>query len=238
MGTVSADGIIIPEPPPDDVIWPQPMQQLVIRYHHVDVEIRDQIAVTHVDQVFYNPNDWQVEGTYVFPLPAGATVSDFRMWMNNEPVQGQVLTAEEARRTYEEIVATLKDPALLEYVGRDAVQASIFPIPPGEERRIELEYTQVLTADNGLVRYDYPLNTEKFSAWPLDDVRVTVNVQAAQPIRALYSPTHPIETIKEGDTLRQGELRGEPRHAGPGFLPVVLDWRERGVSSVHLPRPQ
>jgi Ca-activated chloride channel homolog len=213
VGTVSADGIIIPEPPPDEFIWPSPMEQLVIRYHHVDVEIRDQIAVTHVDQVFYNPNDWQVEGTYVFPLPVGATVSDFRMWMNNEPVQGKVLTAEEARRTYEEIVATLKDPALLEYVGRDAVQASIFPIPPGEERRIELEYTQVLTADNGLVRYDYPLNTEKFSAWPLDNVRVTVNVQTAQPIRALYSPSHPIDTIREGDTYAR--VSYEESHVTP-----------------------
>ena len=213
VGTVSADGIIIPEPPPDEYIWPSPMEQLVIRYHHVDVEIRDQIAVTRVDQVFYNPNDWQVEGTYVFPLPVGATVSDFRMWMNNEPVQGQVLDAEEARRTYEEIVATLKDPALLEYVGRDAVQASIFPIPPREERRIELEYTQVLTADNGLVRYDYPLNTEKFSAWPLDDVSVTVSVTSGQPIRALYSPTHPIDTIREGDTYAM--VSYEERHVTP-----------------------
>ncbi|MCD4673735.1 MAG: VIT and VWA domain-containing protein [Anaerolineaceae bacterium] len=213
VGTVSADGIIIPEPPPDEPIWPEPMRQLVIRYHHVDVEIRDQIAVTHVDQVFYNPNDWQVEGTYIFPLPAGATVSDFRMWMNNEPVQGQVLTAEEARRTYEQIVAQMRDPALLEYVGRDAVQASIFPIPPGEERRIELEYTQVLTADNGLVRYDYPLNTEKFSAWPLDDVRVTVHIESAQPIRAVYSPTHAIDTIREGE--RYAKASYEERNVTP-----------------------
>ena len=36
----------------------------------------------------------------------------------------------QARQTYEEIVATMRDPALLEYVGRGAVQARIFPIPP------------------------------------------------------------------------------------------------------------
>lgn len=198
-GPVFADGIIIPEPPPDDILWPQPMHQLVIRYHHVDVEIKDQIAVTHVDQVFYNPNDWQVEGTYVFPLPVGATISDFQMWMNNEPVQGKVLTAEEARRTYEQIVRQMRDPALLEYVGRDAVQASIFPIPPGEERRIALEYTQVLTAENGLVRYVYPLNTEKFSAQPLEDVRITVQIETGQPIRAVYSPSHALDTTREGE---------------------------------------
>ena len=63
-----ADGIIIPDPPicdPAPCQVPIPMEQLAIRYHHVTVTIRDQVAVTHVDQVFYNPNDWQIEGTYI-----------------------------------------------------------------------------------------------------------------------------------------------------------------------------
>jgi len=42
------------------------MTQLVIRYHRVTVQIENQVAVTHVDQVFYNPNDWAVEGIYMF----------------------------------------------------------------------------------------------------------------------------------------------------------------------------
>ena len=69
---VQADGIIIPSPPPcpvDGCPPVFPLAQLAIKYHHVDVKIDRQIAVTHVDQVFYNPNDWAVEGTYLFPLP-------------------------------------------------------------------------------------------------------------------------------------------------------------------------
>jgi hypothetical protein len=67
----------------------------------VQVTIDDQIAVTHVDQVFYNPNDWQVEGTYMFPIPLDAAVSGFTLWVDGEPVEGKVLDADEARRTYE-----------------------------------------------------------------------------------------------------------------------------------------
>jgi Ca-activated chloride channel homolog len=85
-----------------------------------------------------------------------------------------------------------KDPALLEYIGRGAVQARIFPIPPDGERRIELEYSQVLAADHGLVRYVYPLNTEKFSAAPLESVSVSVQIQDDQPLQAIYSPSHPV----------------------------------------------
>jgi Ca-activated chloride channel family protein len=198
----AADGIIIPDPPicdPGPCIEPFPIAQLAIKYHRVQVDIEDQVAITHVDQVFRNDNDWAVEGTYVFPLPAGAAVSKFTLWVDGEPVEGKILTKEEARKTYEEIVRNLRDPALLEYLDRGAVQASIFPIPPGGERRVELEYTQVLEADNGLIHYRYPLNTEKFSTQPLEDVSVSIDVRSPHPIRAIYSPSHPIAILRDGD---------------------------------------
>ena len=94
-----ADGIIVPDPPPCDPcppppcdLWPcpvpSPVAQLAIRYHHVDVNIQDQVAVTHVDQVFFNPNNWAVEGTYMFPLPADAAVTSFTLWVDGKPVEG------------------------------------------------------------------------------------------------------------------------------------------------------
>jgi Ca-activated chloride channel homolog len=201
--TAFADGIIIPDPPvcdpgpcPPVVI---PMQQLVIRYHHVSVSIKDQLAVTRVDQVFYNPNDWTIEGTYMFPIPEDAAVSGFTLWVDGQPVEGRVLDATQARQTYEQIVASMRDPALLEYVGRGAVQARIFPIDPQSERRIELEYTQALPAEGGLVRYIYPLNTEKFSAMPIESVTISVDIESAMPIRAVYSPSHEVGISRESD---------------------------------------
>lgn len=198
-----ADGIIIPDPPICDPMpcpTPIPLEQLAIRYHHVTVTIRDQVAVTHVDQVFYNPNDWQIEGTYIFPIPLDAVVTNFILWIDGTPVEGQVLDATQARQTYESIVATMRDPALLEYVGQGAVQARIFPIPPYGERRIELEYTQAMPAEDDLVRYVYPLNTERFSVLPLESVSVSVDIQSSIPIRATYSPSHDISVTRESDT--------------------------------------
>ena len=198
-----ADGIVIPQPPIDPpcsppqtcppVVYPvDPWTQLSIRYHHVKVTIQDQLAVTKVDQVFYNRTDHAVEGIYIFPLPVDAVVNDFSLWIDGEPVQGQVLSAQEARQKYEEIVYTMRDPALLEYIGHGAFQASIFPIAAHEERKIEIEYTQVLPSTDGLVQYVYPLNTEKFSAIPLEDVSIEVAISQKQPIKAVYSPSHPI----------------------------------------------
>ena len=200
----AADGIIIPQPPICDP-WPCPPQpfpfaQLEIRYHHVTVEIIDQVATTHVDQVFYNPNDWQIEGTYIFPIPHEAVVTDFALWIDGKPILGTVLRADEARQTYEKIVRSYRDPALLMYIDRGAVQASIFPIPPGGERKIELTYSQVLTAENGLVKYVYPLNTEKFSVEPLENVSVSVEIHSSEAsIRSVYSPSHSVSVEREND---------------------------------------
>jgi Ca-activated chloride channel family protein len=208
--TAFADGIIIdppclpeqpcPPPPPCDV-WPcpRPLFPLAIQYHRVTVTLENQVATTRVDQLFRNDNNFTVEGTYIFPLPTDAAVSEFAMWVDGQKVEGKVLSAEEARRIYDDIVRQSRDPALLEYIGRGAVQASIFPIPPGETRRIELEYAQVLAADNGLIHYRYPLNTEKFSAQPLEQVSISVKVTSPDPVRAVYSPTHNIAVEREGD---------------------------------------
>ncbi len=197
---VKADGIIIPQPPicdPGDCPpTPFPIAQLEIEYHHVEVQIADQIAVTRVDQVFRNPNEWTVEGRYIFPIPPEAVVTDFILWIDGAPIAGEILSAEAARQTYEAIVRDLKDPALLEYSDQGALQAQIFPIEPGQTRRIELEYSQILTAENGLLAYRYPLNTEKFSTQPLESVSVTVEIESGNPIRAAYSPSHPVEIQK------------------------------------------
>ena len=127
---VFADGFIIPDRPI--------MEQLVIRYHHVDVKITNQLAVTTVDQTFYNPNDWTVEGIYSFPIPKDAGISSFKLWIDGKEVAGKLLDANQARQQYEDIVRTMRDPALLEYTDRGAVQVRIFPIASGEERRIQL----------------------------------------------------------------------------------------------------
>jgi Ca-activated chloride channel family protein len=199
-----ADGIIIDPPPPCHFEQPcppnpRPLFPLAVQYHRVTVTIENQVAVTRVDQLFRNDHDFTVEGTYMFPLPDEALVTEFAMWVDGERIAAEILTAEEARRIYDDIVRQLRDPALLEYAGRGAVQASIFPIEAGASRRVELEYTQVLPAEAGLIHYRYPLNTEKFSAAPLEQVSVSVNVVSPAAVRAIYSPSHPVAIARDGE---------------------------------------
>ncbi|MGC9398273.1 MAG: VIT domain-containing protein [Anaerolineae bacterium] len=210
---ISADGIIIieppPEPPPDWRPW------LTIRYHRVHVTLEGQVATTRVDQAFRNDGPTAAEGTYVFPLPPGAVVEQFTMWVDGKPVDARILESAEARTIYEDYVRRRRDPALLEYVGRDAVQARIFPIPPGEERRVELQYRQLLPLEDSTLHYHYPLNTERFSDQPLEEVSIFVEVKADEPLRALYSPTHQDELLIQRQGERYATLSYEATHLYP-----------------------
>ncbi len=189
-GAVYADGVVIVDPPPG---VPAPRApNLVVEYHRVSVEITDQVATTEVDQVFLNDTQYDLEGIYIFPLPEEAAISEFAMYVDGERWNGEILPREEARQIYEDIVRRRLDPALLEYVGRDTFKASIFPIEPGDERRVELAYSQILGNEGGLIKYVYPLDTERFSAQPLEEVVISVKVRSAQPIRAIYSPSHDV----------------------------------------------
>ena len=177
--------IIIPEPPF--------FEPLALKHHRVLVDIDDQAAHTAIDQLFFNPQEWDLEGTYLFPLPAGASFSAFAMEVDGQPLAAEILDADEARQIYEEIVRQRIDPGLLEYVGRNAYQARIFPIPALGDKRVELAYDEILVRDAGIVRYVYPLNSEKFSTTPLDDVSVQVRINSTTPIKVVYSPSHEIE---------------------------------------------
>lgn len=198
-----ADGFIIVKPIPG-IVPPRPRpprvtyMPLSVKFHRVTVDIDNAAAVTKIDQSFHNPNPRQLEGTYIFPLADDVAVQRFSMFMNGKEVQGELLAKDKAREIYENYVRKMKDPALLEYVGTRMFKARVFPIPARGQVRIKLEYTQAVPVTNGLATYRYPLNTEKFSSKPLEEVAVTATVRSDVPLASVFSPSHPVAIDTKG----------------------------------------
>ncbi len=185
-----ADGfIIVPRPPRPGPASPFPLE---VTRHDVRVEIDGQLATTTVDQEFFNPNASRLEGYYLFPLPSGAVIKDFSMWIDGEETRAELLDAARARGIYEDIVRRLRDPALLEYDGRGVFKVRIFPIEPRSTKRIRISYHEVLDMDNGGIAYLYPLGTEKLSARTIPEVSVVVNIHSPTALAAVHCPTHPV----------------------------------------------
>ena len=191
QSTASATGLLIPS---DQALGP-----LSIKYHRASVKITDRAAVTHVDQVFINNTDRDLEATYMFPLPKGATVSDFYLYMNGKRTKGEILEKDRARNIYEGIVRRMRDPGLLEYMGNDLFQCRVYPVPRRGEQRIEIEFTQVMPFEGGVVKYVYPMRTDQASAKTLQDFTVSVKIASKVAIKSIYSPSHQIYSRKAND---------------------------------------
>jgi Ca-activated chloride channel family protein len=197
----SADGFIVINQPVASINVPPghfPFAPLEVSFHHVSVQIKDQVAVTSVDEEFVNPNPTQLEGTYLFPLPEGAHIDKFSMDINGKMQEAELLPADKARSIYEDIVRRYRDPALLEYIGRDTFKVRIFPIEANGKKRVKIQYTQLLKSDTGLIEYTYPLNTEKFSSRPLREVSVKVTIESEDSLKSVYCPSHSVEIKRDG----------------------------------------
>ncbi|MBN1517430.1 VWA domain-containing protein [Candidatus Sumerlaeota bacterium] len=161
------------------------------------VEIKEQAAQIAVDLKFYNPHPRDLECEFMFPLPPGAQVTDFEMMMNGKKMAGEVLEKDKARQIYTDIVRRMRDPGLIEMMDHELFKASIYPVPARGHAEITLHISQLLKRDNSIVGFRWPLDAPKNGAKDLD---LSLDIRSSTPIRAVYSPTHELDTERKSDT--------------------------------------
>ena len=193
------------------------IENLRIERHHINVSIENQLATTKIDQIFANPNNRVLEGTYIFPLQDDVAISDFVLYIDGQPVKGELLAKDKARATYEGIVRSMQDPALLEYIGTRAFKARVFPIPAHGERRIQMEYSQVIKVDSNLAKYTYPLRTDKFTNNPVGSLAVSINIKSKHELKSIYSPSHEIAINRKDNHSANLSYEGSNVHARRDF---------------------
>lgn len=208
-GAVLAQRIIIPEPP-----FPQPpagLFELNLQSLRVDVEVKDRLAKTTLLTEFKNPTTHQLQGYFYYPIAKGMTIDDFQMEINGQMMKGEILTAEKAKKIYEDIVRRAQDPALLEYYNKDLLKVRIFPIQPGKIQKVSLTYLSLLPIENGTVALDLPLGQGKQIA---ESVFVQINLESKEPIRNLFCPTHAVNIQRNGDheATMTYESNGKPKN--------------------------
>ncbi len=177
--------------------WGQPVR-LELRRYHIDVVIENGIARTTIDQTFFNHLNWQIEGTFYFPLPPDASLSRLAMYVNGVLNEGGMVERQYGRQVYESIVYRRRDPALLEMMEGNVFKMRVFPLFGRQEKRIVLSYTQTLPQLYGTLRYWFPMEHTNDKAGKLS-IRVRVK-NAAGRAKALSS-THDVKTDIDGHDL-------------------------------------
>src|SRR6516162_1055030 len=167
--------------------------------HKVKISIDDQVAVTRVEQTFRNHTDRQLEATYLFPVPKGASVHRFTMWIDGKETKGELVEAKKANDIYTAIVRRTQDPGLLEYMGNNLLRMRVFPVPAKGDQKVALSYTSVAERAGDLVEYIYPLKTDGKATATLETFAIEATIKSQHAVQNVYSPTHAITLKRTND---------------------------------------
>src|SRR5919199_3974576 len=152
----AAQGWVIPRCPPGAPCVPPVPGSAVERVSSdVRAELADRVLSYEVEETFVNRGGMIGEADYLFPLPKGAAFQDLKLSINGELVSGETMNADQARSIYEEIVRRQRDPALVEWMGSGMLRTRIFPINPGEEKRVVVRFQAVAEREGDALRIDY-----------------------------------------------------------------------------------
>ena len=163
----------------------------------VTIAVDDRMARVQVVERFRNDGGTLAEGSYLYPLAGEASFTDFSLWLNDQELRGETMDADKAREIYESIVRRQKDPALLTLAGHGLVRAQVFPIQPGETRKVALRYTQLLVRQGDALRLRYALGVRGSDR----GTELRIEVARADQYGTPYSPTHAIDTRTTGGRL-------------------------------------
>jgi Ca-activated chloride channel family protein len=180
----------------------------------VVVRVEGRVALVEVSEWFVNRGRRLAEGEYLYPLPGEAVFQGFSLFQGDAELRGEIMDAERARHIYEEIVRRRADPALIELAGHGLLRARIFPIQPGEERRVTLRYTQVLERAGNALHLAYagsvrgrgehgPHGREQPSTVRPESVHGSFEVRVSDASQFLepFSPTHEIEVDRDSESM-------------------------------------
>jgi len=187
----------------------------------VDVQVTGRIAHVTVEDYFHNSSSMPLaEATYLYPLPGEAVFSGFSLWQGDQELTGETMDAAAARAIYEEIVRRRRDPALIELAGHGLVRARVFPIQPGETRRVTLRYTEILDREGDAWRFRFTAGSgdPNGSAPPLT---LRLAVDSADRFGEPYSPTQRVTATREGGRLNVAVADSTWRGDLEIFLPLA-----------------
>jgi len=163
----------------------------------VQVSISGRVARVTVEEWFRNNGPTLNEGVYHFPLPGEAVFSSYSLWQGDQELRGEAMDAAQARAIYEAIVRQKRDPALIELAGQGLIRARVFPIAPGETRKITLKYTQLLDRAGDAWRFRYLGDRNRQTAPRSFRLEVDSAARFGNP----YSPTHQVQVTRRDDRL-------------------------------------
>ncbi len=172
---------------------------LKIDRYHIKVAIKNQLTKTKINQVFVNPNAYEVDGIYIFPVPDDVVLSNFALSINGKSIKGELLSQGDSHRIYMKSARYGDNRAILEHRGTRAFVAMVPEIPASGEQHVQFEYSQIVRVDSDLAKYTHPLSLAKSAAGPVGNLVVEMEIESDDELRTIHSPSHEVAINRKDD---------------------------------------
>jgi Ca-activated chloride channel family protein len=183
----------------------------------VKVTIDNGDARVFITQIFANHTSVIEEGTYVFALPAGSTVSDFATWDGPVRIPAVILERKRAEEIYDQARMQSIDPGLLEAGDKDTdaktastFTAKIVPIPAYGTKRVEIEYHQRLETNALRQAFILPLQPTSYEKQSAAKFRLEIEVRSEEPLLGFGAPSklYPLKIAKQDEHTVAASFEG------------------------------
>jgi len=188
------------------------LRPLEIARQEYETVLRGDAAETTMRVVFRNPHGFDLEGTFLMPVPRDTVVTRFAMTMNGKEVEAAVLEREEARRIYTDIVRRMRDPGLMEWVDERTFRVDVFPIPANGEMPIVATMVQPLARMGDYRAFEFS-DARADSTVPVAETKFSLRIESDEPIANVWSPTHEI-SVDYGKERREAKIAPKSFKAG------------------------
>jgi Ca-activated chloride channel family protein len=200
------------------------VDQLPLKSTSAVVNISGVIADVLVTQIYKNEGKRPLEAIYVFPASTRAAVYGMKMTIGERVITAKINKREDARREYEQARQQGKSASLLEQQRPNVFQMNVANILPGDEIKVELNYTELLVPTDRVYEFVYPTvvgprysNSSVETASPSEQwvenpylhqgkppsytFDITASLAAGLPIRDIESPSHKVAITYSGPAV-------------------------------------
>ncbi len=180
-------------------------------------------AQTTYEHVFQNETGSRLEGNYHLLVGEGATATGFAYWNGEDKIVGEVFERESAQKVYEALTGLKKDPGLLEQTGEGAFAFRVFPIEPGEHKRVQVSTSHWLERRGSAIEFRARVARA--------DAKVAFEIHDARGVDAVTSATHDIDVQRVSPTEARVTVKSSK---DPHPVELAIDYAPRMASSAPL----
>ena len=171
-------------------------ENLIIKHYLANVSIENQQATTDVEVVFTNPNDFPIEGVFIFPLPDGADTVDVDVHIDGNLVEPDFLGKNSLAKFYKSTLQA-QETKILQEIGSSALKVEVLSILAGGESRIQIRYNEFVEAVDENFVYTHHLRSNQ----PIGSLAMSIAIEGKHAIGTIESLSHDVTIDQESDSL-------------------------------------